>query len=130
MVSTLGDYGSISAGVWANYDFNNFAAGDGRADGFSELDYTLSYGIDLGDFSVEVGHIWYSFPVISEDEYDVATEEIYGSVAYNNDIVTPSLAVYHDYSSDDDVEGTYASFRPRLRISRSANRSAQAYSPL
>ncbi|MDA3923581.1 MAG: hypothetical protein PF904_02645 [Kiritimatiellae bacterium] len=105
----LGEYGSIFAGVWANYDFNNFSGGDNRADGFSELDYTLSYAIDLKDFSLEVGHIWYSYPVFSDEEYDVSTEEIFVSIAYNNDIVTPSLTVYHDYSDDDDVEGTYAS---------------------
>ena len=108
----MGDLGSISAGVWANYDFNNFSRGDNRADGFSELDYTLSYAIDLADFSLELGHIWYSFPVIDDDVYDIGTEEIYVSVAYNNDIVTPSLTVYHDYNTDsnaDDIKGTYAS---------------------
>jgi hypothetical protein len=99
----LGDYGSISAGVWANYAFTNSRKGDGRTDGFNEVDYTLSYAIDVADFSLEAGHIWYTFP--RRDGQDgPSTREVYGAVAYNNDIVTPSLALYYDYAA---IEGLY-----------------------
>jgi hypothetical protein len=103
---SLGDAGSISAGVWANYDFTNFSKNDGRADGISEIDYTLSYAIDISDFSLELGHIWYTFPVKGGPDGS-STREVYGAVAYNNDIVTPSLTVYYDYAA---VEGFYGSF--------------------
>ena len=99
----LAEFGSVSAGVWANYDFTNFGKGDGRADGFSEIDYTVSYAIDVADFSLEAGHIWYTFPV-KDGPDGASTREVYGAVAYNNDIVTPSLSVYYDYAV---VEGFY-----------------------
>lgn len=100
----LEEFGSVSAGVWANYAFSNSRKGDGRTDGFNEVDYTLNYGIDVSDFSLEVGHIWYTFPRRNGSD-GASTREVYGAVAYNNDIVTPSLAVYYDYA---DIEGTYA----------------------
>ena len=102
----LGDYGSLAAGVWANYDFTNFNKRDGRADGFSEVDYTLSYAIDIDDFSLEAGHIWYTYPV-KDGQDGSSTREVYGSVAYNNDIVVPALTVYYDYAA---VEGFYSTF--------------------
>ncbi len=98
-----GDYGTFSAGAWANFDItdrNNARAGGG----LNEIDYTLSYAIDVGDFSLEAGHIWYTFPKANGGDYLGSTREVYGSVAYNNDLVTPSLALYYDYAA---VEGFY-----------------------
>lgn len=98
-----GEYGTFSAGVWANFDItdrNGFRSGGG----LNEIDYTLSYAIDVEDFSLEAGHIWYTFPKVNGKDYLGSTREVYGSVAYNNDIVTPSLAVYYDYAA---VEGFY-----------------------
>ncbi|MFO7937916.1 MAG: hypothetical protein R6V06_09980 [Kiritimatiellia bacterium] len=99
----MAEYGSVSAGVWANYDFTNFKKHDGRGDGFSEIDYTLNYAVDVEDLTLEAGHIWYTFPV-KDGQDESSTREVYGSVAYNNDIVVPSLTVYYDYA---DIEGFY-----------------------
>ena len=89
----MGDSGSISAGVWANFDFTD-ANNTTHFGGLNELDYTLSYAKDLGDFSLEAGHIWYTFPQANGQDYGNSTEEVYGSVAYNNDIVVP-LSLIH-----------------------------------
>jgi len=58
----------------------------------------------VADFSFEVGNIWYTFPKASGQDYYNSTREVYASVAYNNDIVTPSVSLYYDY---DLMEGFY-----------------------
>jgi len=103
----LGDLGSISAGVWGNYDLTNFRKGDGRADGFSEVDCTVSYAIDISDVSLEAGNIWYLFPN-QQGPSGASTEEVYGSVAYNNEIVVPSFSLYYDYNYADGFYGSFA----------------------
>ena len=97
----LGDMGSISAGAWGNYDLTDDGP-NGDPD-MSEVDYTISYAIDIEAVSLEAGHIWYTFPN-SHGSDGSSTKEVYGSIAYNNDIVTPSAALYYDY---DVVEGFY-----------------------
>lgn len=98
-----GDYGTLSAGVWASFnmtDRNNrthFA-------GIEEIDYTLSYAIDVGPVSLSVGHIWYTFPTISSASYAHSTREVYATAALNNDIVTPFVKGYYDYEY---AEGFY-----------------------
>lgn len=98
-----GDYGSFSANVWANFDItdrNNHRAGGG----LNEVDYTVSYAIDVGPFSLSAGHIWYTFPKVNGKDYYGSTREVYATVAYNNDIVTPFLKAYYDYEA---AEGFY-----------------------
>lgn len=102
----MGDYGSLSAAVWANFDFTD-TNGTTHGGGLNEVDYTASYAIDVADFTLEAGHIWYTFPQVNGTDWSSSTREVYGSVAYNNDIVTPSLAVYYDYAA---IEGFYSSF--------------------
>jgi hypothetical protein len=100
---STGDYGTLSFGAWANCDMTD-RNGRTTGGGLNEVDYTASYSIDVSDFTLEAGHIWYTFPKVSGQD-GTTTMEVYGSVAYNNDIVTPSLALYYDY---DEVDGFYA----------------------
>lgn len=102
-----GDYGTVSAGAWANFDItdrNGYRSGGG----LNEIDYSASYAIDVSDFTLEAGHIWYTFPKSGGQDYFSSTREVYGSVAYNNDIVTPSLALYYDYAEYDGYYGLAA----------------------
>jgi len=114
-----GDYGTLSANVWANFDATH-RAGHTTAAGLNEIDYTLSYTKDVGPFSLEAGHIWYTFPKLGgktaagEDNYFASTREIYGGVAYNNDIVTPFAKMYGDYA---EVNGLYATTGLRKSVS-------------
>ena len=106
-----GDLGSVSANVWQSYDlthkrgtFNNSR----RACGLQEIDYTLSYANTLGPVGVEVGHIWYTFP----NNSGASDQDLYATVAYKNDIVTPSASAYWNYSdsANTDVSSVYFSF--------------------
>ena len=120
----LGDLGSLSAGVWANGDLT-----DGGPNGdpdVSEIDYTVSYAIDVEDFSLEVGHIWYTFPNSHGPTLD-STMEVYGSVAYNNDIVTPSATLYYDY---DEVEGFFGTVGLGKDFELAENISASLFTSL
>ena len=105
----LGDAGAISAGVWSDFNLtqnSRHAANRHKAfGGLDELDFNAAYAIDLGDFSLSAGHIWYTFPQANGSDYGHSTEEVFLSLAYNNDIVTPFVSVNYDYNM---VEGCYA----------------------
>jgi hypothetical protein len=96
----LGDFGSLSANVWTSFKLTSRRDGSPvRGMGNQEIDYTVSYAKSLGDFDLEFGHIWYTYPNVDDSENN---EEFYLSAAYNNDIVTPFAAVYWDYRDNDD----------------------------
>ena len=106
-----GDFGKISANVWASMDLTHrrgTANASRRGCGIQELDYTLAYANSIGPVDVEVGHIWYNFPYRNGRP----TEEVYGTLAYSNPIVTPSLSAYWDYldTAGNDVSAVYATF--------------------
>lgn len=96
----LGDYGALNANVWSSFRLTSRRDGTPVSGmGNQEIDYTVSYAKSLGDFDLEAGHIWYTFP---NSRNEGNSEELYLSVAYNNDFVTPTAAVYWDYRDNDD----------------------------
>ena len=93
-----GDYGAFSANIWQSYDLTHkrgTATNSRQACGLQEIDYTLSYSITLSDFALEAGHIFYTFPKNNGS----SDQDLYASIAYNNDIITPSAAAYWNYNS-------------------------------
>jgi hypothetical protein len=100
---SFGDYGSVTADAWMNFDTTDNNSQTSFA-GMNEIDYTLQYAVNVGDFSLGIGHIWYTFPAISDTQYYPSTREIFVSAAYNNDIVVPFIKAYYDYAR---VDGTY-----------------------
>ncbi len=106
-----GDFGYVSANVWSSFDLTHkqgSATESRRSCGLQEIDYTLSYGVELFGLGFEVGHIWYTFP----NNNGHSDQEVYASVAYDNPILTPSAAVYWNYSdsADTDPSQFYYSF--------------------
>jgi hypothetical protein len=100
---SFGDYGSVTADTWMNFDTtgNNSQRHVG---GINEIDYTLTYAVNLGDLSLGISHIWYTFPSVSDTDYYNSTREILVSAAYNNDIVVPFVKAYYDYA---EAKGVY-----------------------
>lgn len=90
----LGDAGAISANVWAHLS----AEGAEGAEGFTEVDYTLSYDVSLGPVAVSVGHIWFTFP---DDDDDIKDTAEFFAAASLDTILSPSVSVYHDYDEFD-----------------------------
>ena len=105
----LGEAGAISADVWSNFNLAQHSKHEANTHsafgGLDELDFTISYAVDLDDFSLGAGHIWYTFPRANGPDYGHRTEEVFVSLAYNNDIVTPFIALNYDYNL---AEGYYA----------------------
>jgi len=99
-----GDYGTFSAGAWANFNATDRNSKTHFA-GIDEIDYTLGYAVDVGPVSLGAGHIWYTFPSISSSGYAGSTREVYVTAAYNNDIVTPFVKAYYDYEYAEGVYG-------------------------
>lgn len=106
-----GDYGSFSGNIWQSYDLTHkrgTATNSRQACGLQEIDYTLSYSISVKDVNFEVGHIFYTFPK-NNGTYD---QDLYATVSYANDYVTPSASAYWNYGSqhDSDPSVLYFSF--------------------
>ena len=100
---SFGDYGAVTADAWMNFDATGNNSQRSFA-GMNEIDYTLQYAVTLSDFSLGIGHIWYTFPAMGDTEYYPSTREIFVSAAYNNDIVVPFVKAYYDYAQ---VNGAY-----------------------
>lgn len=122
MSYSFGDYGTVAADVWMNFDAtgNNHQT---HAAGMNEIDYTLQYSVNIGDVSLGAGHVWYTFPSVSSSDYYPSTKEVFVSAAYNNDIVTPFVKAYYDYS---EAEGVYATIGLRKEITLADNLVAGA----
>jgi hypothetical protein len=98
-----GDYGTFSGNVWGNFDMTD-RRGHTKFAGINEIDYTLSYAIDVGPVSLSAGHIWYTFPSVTGSSYGTSTREVYLTAQYNNDLVNPFVKAYYDYEY---AEGFY-----------------------
>jgi hypothetical protein len=106
------ELGALSLNVWSTFDATHkrgTATHSRRSCGAQEFDYTLSYSRDFGPVGVEVGHVWYVYP----NNNGNSDQELFGTVAYNNDWVTPSASAYWNYSDSagNDVSSAYFSFK-------------------
>ncbi len=92
----LGDYGIISGNIWAQVPTET----NEPPEKFTEVDYTISYDIDIDIVTLSAGHIFYTFPGSAEGRI-ADTVEFY--VGTSLDVVTnPTLTFYNDYD-----EGKY-----------------------
>lgn len=93
-----GDYGALSANVWSSFDLTHkrgTATNSRRSSGLQEIDYTLSYAVEVAGVGFEVGHIWYTFP----NNNGASDQDLYATVSYDNPFVTPSASAYWNYST-------------------------------
>ena len=125
-----GDYGALSANIWSSFDlthkrgtYNNSR----REAGLQEIDYTLSYSIELAGVGFEVGHVWYTY----QNNNGATDQDLYATVSYENKYVVPSASVYWNYSDScgNDVSALYDLFglsrdfevAPKLTLTPSAS---------
>ena len=107
-----GEFGTASFNVWSSFDLTHkrgTSTNSRRACGHQEIDYTLSYSKDFGPVGVEAGHLWYTYP----NNNGHSDQELYGTVAYNNDWITPSASAFWNYSDSagNDVSSAYFAFK-------------------
>jgi hypothetical protein len=88
-------------GVWGNYnltDINTTDVRDTKGE-FTEINYTLGWGMSLPLLNFGFGLIYYDFPKLD----DFSTSELYLSAKVNV-ILSPSLIIYQDL---DAIKGGY-----------------------
>ena len=96
----FGEYGALKANVWSSFKLTSRRDGSPvKGMGNQEVDYTVSYAKSFDALDLEFGHIWYTFP---NSHNEGNTEELFATVAYNNEFVTPTFGVYWDYRDNDD----------------------------
>ena len=106
-----GDFGSASFNAWSSFDMTHkrgSSTNSRRSCGAQEFDYTLSYANTVGPVGLEIGHIWYTFP----NNNGHSDQDLYATVSYENDYVTPSASAYWNYSDSagTDPSAVYFSF--------------------
>jgi len=95
----LKDAGSFSMKTWSNW---GLVQGSSRTQttksfgGLNVLNFTPSYTKNFGPVGVTAGNIFYTFPGDALPKKR-STSELFTTVAYKNDIATPSFSAYYDY---------------------------------
>jgi hypothetical protein len=85
------DYGVWGVGVWSHIS----AEHPSDEYTYTEVDYEVNWSKEYGDFSLVLGHFWYTYPH-SRGGSIPSTNEFYASLGYNT-FLSPILTVYHDY---------------------------------
>ncbi|MCL2103993.1 MAG: hypothetical protein FWH21_02910 [Kiritimatiellaeota bacterium] len=73
--------------------------------GLNAIDYWAGYEVELGDFVLGAGHIWYTYPKANGPDYEGSAREIFAKLSYKNAYVVPFIEGYYDYNV---AEGIYA----------------------
>lgn len=97
----LGAMGNIGVNVWAHLSAEG---GNSAAEKFTEIDYTAHWDIAFNDFSLSLGHLWYTYPRSSDNIED--SKEVYFSIGHNCEL-NPYISVFHDY---DEYDNQYYEF--------------------
>lgn len=94
--------GGFGLNVWGNLDIDDYNNSlDDRE--FSEIDLTLSYGMEIKSVSFSFGYIEYLFPAGGQ-----GTREVYGGISITPfDGFSTGITVYYDF---DEVEDYYISW--------------------
>lgn len=94
-------FGTIGGSLWMHLS----GEGDRQDEKFTELDETLTYTINVGAATLQLGNAWYTYPDDSDEIVDTA--EVFGVVSIDDSSfntlfsLTPTLSVYHDYREFD-----------------------------
>ncbi len=120
----------VTLDIWSNYSFNNDKTKDGgRYQEFTEMDYTIDYTLNMGDFgdmigaempeivkplSLSTGYIYYTFPNVDWKSKYFDSHEVYFGASYSS-LLQPSFTWYWDVASgkgnaDGGGDGSYFLF--------------------
>lgn len=96
---TLNLPSGLSYNYWTSCNLQDSSAGvAGRV---IETDHTLNYPVKLGQYGVNVGYVYYSFPTIGTH----STSEVYAATCFGGKF-NPTISVNYDV---DQTKGTYCS---------------------
>ena len=84
------EYGSVAAGIWANYDLDDQ---DGMGSDFSEVDYYMSYTLPISILDISFGYCEYTYPNDTGDSNRELSASI-GSALGTNGLYSSISAYY------------------------------------
>ncbi len=97
-------YKDLTVSSWSNVAHTAFGDSGVAGNHWTEHDFTVDYGIGLGDkVALNVGYINYAFPNFSDGRY---SNEVYASLGIDT-ILEPTFSVYGDFHNGD---GMYYNF--------------------
>lgn len=88
------ELGTLSANVWAHTSLET----NEPPEKFTEVDYTLSYDLEIWKFALSAGHIFYTFPGGSRARIS-DTEEFYVGLGLVDVPLNPRFTMYNDYNA-------------------------------
>lgn len=98
----LGDYGRFFTQFFANFNATT-RAHHNHCGGIDEIDYALGYEVDVSFLTLGIAHTWYTYPSITDSQYEGSSREINLSAEIANDYVVPFVEVNVDYARADGV---------------------------
>jgi hypothetical protein len=114
MAANFGDYGSLSAALFANFNATT-RANRNQCGGLDEIDYVIGYEVDVSFLTLGIGHTWWTFPSVTDSKYDSSSREINLSAEIDNDYVVPFVEVDIDYAEADGIYGL-AGLRKEIKV--------------
>lgn len=90
---SFGDRGTVGAQIFSHIS----AETDRKNEGFTEIDYGVSYEYVLDPVTLTVGHYWYTYP---EDDTDffMSSREFFVSASFADLPGAPTFSYFQDYS--------------------------------
>lgn len=121
--SVTGNYkseiGTFSGNLWMHLSASN----DNDPERFTELDETLKWSKQFGDFAVSAGHVWYTYP--HKSDHIASTKEFFVSGTYDSYLL-PTLSYYRDW---DQFESNYFELAMSHSYAELAENSEASLSP-
>jgi hypothetical protein len=100
LLLNLDDYGSFFATFFANFNAMT-RAHHNQCGGIDELDYAIGYKVDVSFLTLGIAHSWFTYPSITDSQYEKSTREINLSAEIGNEYVVPFVEVNVDYARAD-----------------------------
>lgn len=102
LLLNLDDYGSFFATFFANFNAMT-RAHHNQCGGIDEIDYAIGYKVDVHFLTLGIAHSWFTYPSITDSQYEKSTREINLSAEIDNEYVVPFVEVNVDYAGADGI---------------------------
>lgn len=100
----LDEYGKLYTSFFANFNTST-RLGHNHCGGLDEIDYTLGYEFDISFLKLGIAHTWWTYPSVTDSQYEASTREINLNAEIDNDYVIPFIEVDIDYARADGIYG-------------------------
>lgn len=102
LLLNLDDYGSLFTTFFANFNMMT-RTHHNQCGGIDEIDYTIGYQVDVSFLTLGIAHSWFTYPSITDSQYEKSTREINLSAEIANEYVVPFVEVNVDYARADGI---------------------------